>query len=116
MVIIIIEDKMHIIPEGVFRNRGRKWSRYSGGGRNYVRSENRSENQQPLRKTNPEDREGRTSRCNICESKLHWARRCPHAYENLRIKDNNSNSGEPHFGFFVTILLMTLIPGNKIQK
>ena len=84
---------------GGFRSRGKKWTRPSVSGRNYPRSEN----QQTFRKTNPEDREGRISRCNICDSKLHWAKSCPDAYENKRNRENKSNSSEPHFVFFVTM-------------
>ena len=84
---------------GGFRSRGRKWTRASVSGRNYPRSEN----QHSFRKTNPVDREGRISMCSICESKLHWAKKCPHAYENNRNGDNKNNSSEPHFSFFVTM-------------
>ena len=34
------------------------------------------------RRLNPLDSEGNVSRCNICDSKFHWARKCPDAYEN----------------------------------
>ena len=43
------------------------------------------------RKTNPVDRDGNISRCVICESKFHWARQCPDAYENVGSFNNNSN-------------------------
>ena len=34
------------------------------------------------RKMNPSGPDGDISRCLICDSKFHWARNCPHAYEN----------------------------------
>ena len=36
------------------------------------------------RKLNPIDSGGKLTRCNICESKSHWARNCPDAYENKK--------------------------------
>ena len=34
------------------------------------------------RRLNPPGSEGEVSRCLICDSKYHWARQCPHSYEN----------------------------------
>ena len=39
-------------------------------------------NKQRTRSLNPPDESGQPSRCAICESIFHWARNCPHAYEN----------------------------------
>ena len=36
------------------------------------------------RKMNPVDSEGNVSRCVICDSRLHWARDCPHSYEKMK--------------------------------
>ena len=41
------------------------------------------------RKTNPIDRDGKISKCSICESKFHWARQCPDAYEKRTIHAKN---------------------------
>ena len=84
---------------GGSRSKGRKLTRASVSTRNYPRPEN----PHSFRKTNPVDREGRISTCRICESKLHWANKCPHAYENNRNGGNKNNSSEPHFSFFVTM-------------
>ena len=46
------------------------------------------------RKVNPIDSEGNVSRCVICESKLHWAKNCPHSYEKMRKEENSDNSNE----------------------
>ena len=69
-------------------NRGRKRGRYSGNGRN----SERNYNIQTFRKTNPEGRDGKITKCNICESKFHWARNCPDAYENQRGREENNSS------------------------
>ena len=34
------------------------------------------------RRLNPVGRDGQVSRCVICDSRYHWARDCPHSYEN----------------------------------
>ena len=41
------------------------------------------------RKTNPIGRNGKITRCLICESTFHWAKDCPHSHEN-----NDSVSGQ----------------------
>jgi len=45
------------------------------------------------RRSNPLDNEGNITRCIICDSKLHWARNCPHSYERKNstadVEDNN---------------------------
>ena len=69
-------------------NRGRKRGRYSGSGRN----SERNYNVQTFRKINPEGRDGKITKCNICESKFHWARNCPDAYENQRGREENNSS------------------------
>ena len=47
-------------------------------------------------KFNPLNREGQVSRCIICDSKMHWASRCPHnkrkehfVYENHKSQDSD---------------------------
>ena len=41
-----------------------------------------------VRKQNPLDPEGKPLKCIICESVLHFARDCPHSYENLNKLDS----------------------------
>ena len=36
------------------------------------------------RKSNPVGNDGNISRCIICDSRMHWARDCPHSYEKLK--------------------------------
>lgn len=35
------------------------------------------------RQLNPPARDGAVSRCVVCDSRYHWAKQCPHAYENI---------------------------------
>ena len=73
---------------GRFENRGKKRMRYSRGAANsFGRQE--SDGQPTYRTKNPMGSDGRPSRCNICQSVLHWFRDCPHAHE--------KNSNREHF-------------------
>eukprot|EP00112_Aurelia_sp_Birch-Aquarium-sp1_P025873 Seg886.5 transcript_id=Seg886.5/GoldUCD/mRNA.D3Y31 product="hypothetical protein" protein_id=Seg886.5/GoldUCD/D3Y31 len=68
--------------------RGRDFGRFERGGRPNRRGrslpEFKTSNGSSVRKLNPPDSSGKPSRCNICESKFHWARNCPDAYENQK--------------------------------
>lgn len=72
---------------GAFRGRGqprghgRQFSSYSDG----TNASNR--------KLNPVGRDGQVSRCAICDSRYHWARFCPHAYENSK-SDRDEKAAE----------------------
>ena len=101
-----------------YRSRGRG----RGGDTRSTQRYSRSENQQPYRKMNPEDRNGRTTRCNICDSRFHWARSCPHAHENQgKYKEQKSktrsNSDDELFTLFVAraekIENVTMFAGNN---
>ena len=53
------------------------------------------------RRLNPVGRDGQVSRCIICDSRYHWARHCPHSYENNEMfcgdigeQDTGGNSAE----------------------
>ena len=101
-----------------YRSRGRG----RGGDIRSTQRYSRSENQQPYRKMNPEDRNGRTTRCNICDSRFHWARSCPHAHENQgKYKEQKSktrsNSDDEQFTLFVAraekIENVTMFSGNN---
>ena len=63
---------------------GRDFGRFERGGRSKRRGRNQFEfktsKESSVRKLNPPDSSGKPSRCNICESKFHWARNCPDAY------------------------------------
>ena len=37
-------------------------------------------------KFNPTNKQGQISRCAICDSKMHWAKQCPH-----RLRNNSTN-------------------------
>ena len=41
------------------------------------RDNNKFENK-GKQKLNPSNKQGQTSRCAICDSKMHWAKHCPH--------------------------------------
>lgn len=45
------------------------------------------------RERNPNDYNGEVTRCLICQSIYHWARNCPHAYENNENKTESVNLG-----------------------
>ena len=54
-------------------------------------------------KINPLDKHGKISRCVICDSKLHWANKCPHKYEqNVSVVEDQESDTEE-----VNIILMT---------
>ena len=55
------------------------------------------------RKQNPMGRDGKISRCLICESTLHWARNCPHSYEKMGevANDNESNDDLVYLSLFM---------------
>eukprot|EP00112_Aurelia_sp_Birch-Aquarium-sp1_P008508 Seg1939.7 transcript_id=Seg1939.7/GoldUCD/mRNA.D3Y31 product="hypothetical protein" protein_id=Seg1939.7/GoldUCD/D3Y31 len=67
---------------------GRDCGRFQRGGRPNRRGRSQPEFKtgkgSSVRKLNPPDSSGKPSRCNICESKFHWARNCPDAYENQK--------------------------------
>ena len=43
-----------------------------------------------VNKLNPVDKNGKISRCVICDSKLLWANKCPHKnYQNVNTLDDN---------------------------
>ena len=70
--------------EGYKRGRGRSSIRSRGRrgiGRGLKSNQNNWDSSK-TRKTNPVGRDGEVSRCLICDSKFHWARDCPDAYEN----------------------------------
>ena len=53
------------------------------------------------RRINPVGRDGQVPRCIICDSRYHWARHCPHSYENNEMfcgdigeQDTGGNSAE----------------------
>ena len=63
--------------------RGRRQWRGGRGGQRSLTGANRT----PVaarggRRSNPHNSDGNVSRCFICDSKFHWARNCPDAYEN----------------------------------
>ena len=55
-------------------------------------------NRQPVdrvgRKQNPVGPDGKTSRCLVCDSRFHWARQCPDAYENNKRKGESYRLNE----------------------
>ena len=60
-------------------------------------------------KLNPVDKNGKISRCVICDSKLHWAPKHPHRNDqNVNIlEDSDSDSAENHSFEEVNIVLIT---------
>ena len=54
------------------------------------------------RRLNPVDREGNVSKCRICDSKFHWASKCPDAFENIKESNLVSDNKEPFGHTFET--------------
>ena len=86
---------------GNSENGGRKRMRYSrGAGNGFGRQEYGS--QPTYRSKNPTGSDGRPSRCNICQSVLHWYRDCPHAHEKNQNSENFSDrANKVHFSALV---------------
>ena len=63
-------------------------------------------NKKMKRKTSPTDKKGKVTRCIICDSKMHWAKTCPHKSNtnvvNITESDNDDSPDEE-----VHIVLMT---------
>ena len=71
---------------------------------------------QKSRKTNPPDHSGKPSRCSICESNFHWARNCPHAFENMTRQWSQNNGGRKNAnGNNTDISLFTNIQYDELQ-
>ena len=68
----------------------------SGNRRPYNRggSRNRGYSYRGNRQLNPTTAVGEVTRCVVCDSKMHWARECPHSYENAEKKNSDSSSNE----------------------
>ena len=81
------------LHRGTFSNRGGggRGSKYSGAQYNW--------------KLNSVGIDGQVSKCVVCDSRFHWARDCPHSYENSEEKDKNFLKGEDeemvHLSMFV---------------
>ena len=78
-----------------------------GYGRSGGRSRGRGGAGRGYREFNPSTPTGEVSRCVICDSKMHWARDCPHSHENGQKSsidkisgDDNKGKDNTHF-FFV---------------
>ena len=72
------------------RARGHRGGQRGGYGPAY------SAPQSSWRKTNPLDSEGNVTRCRICDSRFHWAMRCPDAYENIEEKSSSQGNSSNH--------------------
>ena len=55
----------------------------------FTRQENNKFESKGKQKLNPLNKQGQTSRCAICDSKMYWAKHCLH-----RIKNNSANIAE----------------------
>lgn len=101
-----------------FSQRGRgtsagNWRGVNGSRGRYLRGRNLATMQsRGGRKQNPFDKHGNVSLCRICNSKFHWANKCPDAYENRNdincVSENNNNqennnddTAEVHLSLFI---------------
>lgn len=75
--------------------RGQQHARSRGAARSY-RSRGRSlaRGRGAARRQNPPGPDGRITRCLVCDSRFHWARECPDAYENKGDAENSDNAGK----------------------
>ncbi|KAK3887825.1 hypothetical protein Pcinc_008076 [Petrolisthes cinctipes] len=95
---------------GAVRDRGHssgRYSRYStGSARSYTRSSTG-------RRQNPLGPDGKVSSCLVCNSRYHWARDCPDAYENLGSREDHSET--VHLSLFMGYA-GDASSGGKLQK
>ena len=88
--------------DGVYYNnapyrptRSRSAGRFRPGSRSYGNRgrDYSSDKRAPYnRRLNPTDESGEISRCVICDSKMHWSRNCPHAYERSDTSEKEKSS------------------------
>ena len=50
----------------------------------FIRRHNKFENKGE-RKLNSSNKQGQTSKCAICDSKMHWAKHCPHRIKTIQL-------------------------------
>ena len=63
--------------------------------------------QSKKKKVNPMDKQGKIARCVICNSKLHWAKNCPHKTNIKSINVAETISDDDNYDEKVNIILMT---------
>lgn len=78
-----------------FQRGGRGKSTWTGRSsfQDFGERRERGDNSSTSRRTNPIGKDGLVSRCVICDSRFHWARNCPDAYENKREKEFTHRNG-----------------------
>ena len=86
-----------------FRGRfSRRTNNYRGrGGGAILTGSNREQVGRGGRRQNPLDAEGNISKCLICDSRFHWARQCPDAYEKMNESDKDTNNEMVHLSLFI---------------
>ena len=97
------------------RSSGNDWkrTRYERGTNN---SQDRNDNgTQSFRTQNPPGRDGKPSKCNICQSIYHWARKCPNSYEN---NQNNyaAKANKVNFNLFVAMFAEDRRDDGRLQS
>ena len=77
----------------------------------YVKQEESAmifEHNKSKKKLNPVNKQGKISRCVICDSKMHWAKNCPHkSIEKEKVNITESTSDNESDNEEVNIILMT---------
>ena len=91
------EGEVFMVRGGGFQRRGRgsrggRRGRWSAGARGYTHSSTG-------RRQNPLGPDGKVSRCLVCDSRFHWARDCPDAFENMgsQIKKDDVRTNDAEF-------------------
>ena len=85
------EETLYVKGRGRTRSRGGVIRARDRGVSSFARSSPRSHTHTG-RRQNPLGPDGKVSRCLICDSRFHWARDCPDAYENDGRNDNDSET------------------------
>ena len=65
------------------------------------------QNKNPKRKLNPMDKQGKITRCVICNSKMHWAKNCPHKTNTKSVNVPEIINDDDNYDEEVHIMLMT---------
>ena len=61
----------------------------------------------PKKKLNPMNKQGKITRCIICDSKMHWAKNCPHKTNIKSVNFAETHGDDDNDDKEVNIILMT---------
>lgn len=100
-----------------YRGRGSYYSSVEYGNNSQgTRRATRSHGRYNGRRLNPLGSDGQVSRCVICDSRYHWARYCPHSYENSNAHDSllsSTGNGTEVFEKSTDVVQLSLLTGDS---